>query len=287
MPVTHIVLFLATLLTTTFFGALHQQVNLLDEPWRFYQGLPFSLTLLAILGTHEFGHYWMSCRHGVSVTLPYFIPSPSFIGTFGAFIRIKSLVPHRRALFDIGVAGPIAGFVVAVPAILVGLALSDVRPASALTGIGLGSSILFNGMVRLVLGVTPETVDVVLHPVAFAGWIGLFVTALNLIPGGQLDGGHIVYSLLGRWHRLITLLCVLTLLLLGWFWPGWWVWAVLVLVFSGPQQAWRQGLRYAFLHPPLVDETTTLSSTQKLVAVAALLLFVLTFPPIPFTLPFD
>jgi membrane-associated protease RseP (regulator of RpoE activity) len=123
--------------------------------------------------------------------------------------------------------------------------------------------------------------------VAFAGWIGLFVTALNLIPGGQLDGGHIVYSLLGRWHRLITLLCVLTLLLLGWFWPGWWVWAVLVLVFSGPLQAWRQGLRYAFLHPPLVDETTTLSSTQKLVAVAALLLFVLTFPPIPFTLPFD
>jgi membrane-associated protease RseP (regulator of RpoE activity) len=287
VPVTHIVLFLATLLTTTFFGALHHQVNLLEEPWRFYQGLPFSLTLLTILGTHEFGHYWMSCRHGVAVTLPYFIPSPSFIGTFGAFIRIKSLVPDRRALFDIGVAGPIAGFVVAVPAIVVGLVLSDVKPASELTGIGLGSSILFNGMVRLVLGVTPDAADVVLHPVAFAGWIGLFVTALNLIPGGQLDGGHIVYSLLGRWHRLVTLLCVLALLLLGWFWPGWWVWAFLVLVFSGPQMAWRQGLRFALLHPPLLDETKTLSLTQKLVAVAALLLFLLTFPPIPFILPFD
>jgi membrane-associated protease RseP (regulator of RpoE activity) len=249
--------------------------------------LPFSLTLLAILGTHEFGHYWMSRHHGVAVTLPYFIPAPSFIGTFGAFIRIKSLIPNRRALFDIGVAGPIAGFVVAVPAIIIGLALSEVRPSAELTGIGLGSSIFFNGMVQLVLGVAPDAVDVLLHPVAFAGWIGLFVTALNLIPAGQLDGGHIVYALFGRWHRLVTLLCVLTLLPLGWFWPGWWVWAFVVFWFSGPQAAWRQGLRFAFLHPPLMDETMTLSSTQKLVAAVALVIFLVAFSPIPFTFPFD
>jgi membrane-associated protease RseP (regulator of RpoE activity) len=243
--------------------------------------------LLAILGTHEFGHYLMARHHGVAVTLPYFIPAPSFIGTFGAFIRIKSVVSDRRALFDIGVAGPIAGFVVAVPAIVVGLALSETRLATDVTGLGLGSSLLFNGMVQVVLGVTPDAFDVILHPIAFAGWIGLFVTALNLIPAGQLDGGHMVYALCGRWHRPVTLLCLLGLLPLGWFWPGWWVWAFVVFCFSGAHVAWRQGLRYAFLHPPLRNESQPLTPTQKVVAAAALVIFLLTFPPVPFTLPFN
>jgi membrane-associated protease RseP (regulator of RpoE activity) len=284
-PTLHIVLFLATLISTTFFGALHHQVDLLAQPWNVYQGFPFSLTLLAILGTHEFGHYFMSWRHGVVATLPYFIPAPTFIGTFGAFIRLKSVVPDRRALFNIGVAGPIAGFVVAVPAIVVGLMLSEVRPATGLTGIGLGSSLLFDGMVQVVLGVTPDAYDVVLHPVAFAGWIGLFVTALNLIPAGQLDGGHLVYSLFSRWHRLVTLLCFFALLPLGWFWPGWWVWAFLVFLFSGPRFARRSGLRFAFVHPPLLDEVLPLSRGQKVIGGVALLIFCLTFPPIPFTIP--
>ncbi len=287
LPVTHLILFTMTLMTTTFYGALHHNVNLLEDPWQFYRGLPFSLTLLAILGTHEFGHYLMSRYHGVAVTLPYFIPAPSFIGTFGAFIRIKSIVPDRRALFDIGVAGPIAGFVVAVPAIVVGLSLSEVRPAADLTGLGLGSSLLFNSLVQAVLGVTPAAYDVILHPIAFAGWIGLFVTALNLIPAGQLDGGHIVYSLCGRWHRWVTLLCLFALVPLGWFWPGWWVWAFVVFWVSGAHVAWRQGLRYAFLHPPLLNETAPLSVAQKTVAALALVIFLLTFPPVPFTFPFD
>jgi membrane-associated protease RseP (regulator of RpoE activity) len=287
LPVTHIVLFCVTLLTTTFYGALHYNVNLLEEPAKFYLGLPFSLTLLLILGTHEFGHYAMSRRHGVAVTLPYFIPAPSFIGTFGAFIRIKSIVPDRRALFNIGVAGPIAGFVVAVPAIVVGLWLSEVRPATALSGFGLGSSLLFTGMVHAVLGVSPEAYDVVLHPVAFAGWIGLFVTALNLIPAGQLDGGHIVYSLFGRWHRAVTVLCLLSLLPLGWYWPGWWVWAFVVFWLSGAYVAWRQGWRYAFLHPPLLNETLPPSPAQKVVAAIALVIFLLSFPPVPFIIAFD
>jgi membrane-associated protease RseP (regulator of RpoE activity) len=287
IPVTHILLFFATLVTTTFYGALHHNVNLFEMPWRFYQGLPFSLTLLAVLGTHEFGHYWMARYHGVSVTLPYFIPAPSLIGTFGAFIRIKDSVPTRGALFDIGVAGPIAGFVVAVPAIVIGLALSEVRPASELSGIGLGSSLLFNGLVQALLGVTPNAYDVVLHPIAFAGWIGFLVTAFNLIPAGQLDGGHIVYSLFGRWHRLVTLLCVFALLPMGWYWPGWWAWAVVIFWFSGPHVARRQGWRFAFVHPPLLDEAAPLSSTQKWVAAAALMIFVMTFSPVPFTLSFD
>ena len=287
LPMTHILFFLATLATTTFYGALHHNVNLFEEPWKFYQGFPFSLTLLAILGTHEFGHYWMARYHGVPVTLPYFIPAPSLIGTFGAFIRIKDTVPNRAALFDIGVAGPIAGFVVAVPAIILGITLSEVRPATEVSGIGLGSSLLFNGLVQVLLGVTPQAYDVILHPVAFAGWIGFLVTAFNLIPAGQLDGGHIVYSLCGRWHRRVTLLCVLALLPMGWYWPGWWAWAFVIFWFSGPHVVRRQGWRFAFLHPPLRNEAAPLSRTQKWVAAVALLIFVLTFPPVPFTIPFD
>jgi membrane-associated protease RseP (regulator of RpoE activity) len=287
LPVTHILFFLATLATTTFYGALHHNVDLLEEPWKFYQGFPFSLTLLAILGTHEFGHYWMARHHGVPVTLPYFIPAPSLIGTFGAFIRIKGAVPNRGALFDIGVAGPLAGFIVAVPAIILGLTLSDVKPAAEFSGIGLGSSLLFNGLVHLLLGITPQTYDVILHPIAFAGWIGFLVTAFNLIPASQLDGGHIIYSLFGRWHRPLTLLCVLALLPMGWYWPGWWLWAFIIFWFSGPHVAWRQGWHMAFAHPPLLDEATPLSRTQKWVAAAALAIFVLTFPPVPFTILFD
>src|SRR5919204_225569 len=139
IPVVHLLLFLVTLATTTFYGALHHNVNLLEAPWKFYQGFPFSLTLLAILGTHEFGHYFMSRRHGVAVTLPYFLPAPSFIGTFGAFIRIKSIVPDRRALFDIGVAGPIAGFVVAVPPVILPLGRSEADPDEGDSRPGVGA----------------------------------------------------------------------------------------------------------------------------------------------------
>jgi membrane-associated protease RseP (regulator of RpoE activity) len=287
LPITHIAFFLATLVTTTFYGALHHNIDLLQEPWKFYLGFPFSLTLLAILGTHEFGHYCMARHHGVPVTLPYFIPAPSLIGTFGAFIRIKGSVPNRGALFNIGVAGPLAGFVVALPAIGLGLALSEVKLATEINGIGLGSSLLFNGLVRLLLGVTPQAYDVVLHPMAFAGWIGFLVTALNLIPASQLDGGHIVYALFGRWHRPVTLLCILVLVPMGWYWPGWWLWAFIIFWFSGPHIAWRQGWRVAFTHPPLLDEMTPLSRRQKCVAAAALVIFILTFPPVPFTILFD
>ena len=198
LPVTHILFFLATLVTTTVCGVFLLNVNLFQEPWKFYQGFPFSLTLLTILGTHEFGHYWMARYHGVPVTLPYFIPAPPLlIGTFGAFIRIKGIVPNRGALFDIGVAGPIAGFAVAVPAIILGITLSEVRPAAELSGIGLGSSLLFNGLIQVFLGVTPQAYDVLLHPIAFAGWIGFLVTAFNLHSRQPVGWG--TYRLLIVW----------------------------------------------------------------------------------------
>jgi membrane-associated protease RseP (regulator of RpoE activity) len=137
------------------------------------------------------------------------------------------------------------------------------------------------------LGITPQAYDVILHPIAFAGWIGFLVTAFNLIPASQLDGGHIIYSLFGRWHRPVTLLCMLALLPMGWYWPGWWLWAFIIFWFSGPHVARRQGWHMAFAHPPLLDEATPLSRTQKWVAAAALAIFVLTFPPVPFTILFD
>ena len=216
IPATNIVLFLLTLLTTTMAGAdaagapvtyaLPLHANLLNLT----NGLSFSIPLMLILLAHEMGHYSFARRYGVDTTLPYFIPAPFpslfFIGTFGAFIRMRSPRARRRAMFDIGAAGPWAGFIVAMIAIVIGLHLSTVSPLdNSAGGLQLGNSLIFWTISRAVLGVNPNSVNVDLHPIAFAGWLGLFVTALNLLPIGQLDGGHVIYSLLGgRWHRAIS-----------------------------------------------------------------------------------
>ena len=157
----------------------------------------FSISLLLILGAHEFGHYWASKKNGVQSTLPYFIPAPPIFiaGTFGAFIQIKQKIPNRMVLMEIGAAGPIAGFVVALPMLILGLYLSPVTPSIGMGSINFGSSLILNLCSQLVLGVDPSSPDINihLHPIAFAGWIGMLVTALNLMPVGQLDGGHIIY----------------------------------------------------------------------------------------------
>jgi membrane-associated protease RseP (regulator of RpoE activity) len=165
--------------------------------------------------------------------------------------------------------------------------LSEIRPAVGPGDVELGSSLLFDGLVQFLLGVTPQSYDVFLHPIAFAGWIGFLVTALNLIPAGQLDGGHMVYALCGRWHRLVTILCVLAMLPLGWYCQVWWVWAWVIIMFSGAHAIWRYGWRLAFVHPPLRDEAKPLSRHQQYVAFLALLIFILTFPPIPFVFTLD
>jgi len=269
----HLILFGATLVTTTLAGALNAGVDPFENPWQILSGLPFSLTLLAILLSHELGHYTLARWHGVPTSLPYFIPGPPFlVGTFGAFIRMRGTPRTRAALFDVGAAGPWAGIIVALPVLTIGLALSEVRPLSEGTEVGvvLGSSLLFDGLSRLVLGVDPNNATVLLHPVALAGWLGLFVTFLNLLPVGQLDGGHVIYALFGRRHRAISRVGLVVILVLGFYgWEGWFVWAALL----------------AFVvrvdHPATMDADTPLDPLRRRAAWLTIALFVLTFMPEP------
>lgn len=198
-PFLHLVLFILTLLSTLTVGAVQSGVDVLKEPGQIYKGIPFAVTLMVILLSHELSHYFTSKRHGVKATLPYFIPAPTIIGTFGAFIKMKSPIVTRQSLIDIGASGPIAGFIISVIATIVGLNMSEVVTTTQTAGaLNLGDSILFSFLSRAILGVTSHGHDVLLNPVAFAGWIGLFVTSINLIPVGQLDGGHITYHAPGR-----------------------------------------------------------------------------------------
>jgi len=266
----HIILFLATLLTTLFWGAIHQGVNPLED-LNMLKGIPFSFTLLSILGGHELAHYLASRRHGVSATLPYFIPAPNIVGTFGAVIKMKAPIRDRRALLDIGAAGPLSGFIIATIAVIIGLRYSRIEISSAVRPGGLGSSILFDLLVRFTLNIDPKDYDVFLHPVAFAGWIGLFVTSLNLLPVGQLDGGHIVYAISDKWHGIISKLIIPVLFLLGFFgWIGWYIWAVL-LIFLGTK------------HPPLTYPFVPLDRRRHRIGLLCLAIFILTFSPVPFS----
>lgn len=292
IPRTNLVLLLLTLLTTTMAGAdMSGAPVFLSHPstlLNLLAGLSFSVPLMLILFSHEMGHYLTSRRYGVDASLPYFIPAPVpsvfFIGTFGAFIRMRTPPRTRRAMFDIGAAGPWAGFVVAIAAIVIGLLKSQVTPLdTSQGGLQLGNSIIFWCVSRIVLGIDPNTVNVNLDPIAFAGWIGLFVTTLNLLPVGQLDGGHVVYALFGpRWHRTISRLFTLACLLMVvvpvasnyvfhteiQFWGGWLLWFTIVLFL---------GLG----HPSTIDAASPLSGNRRWAAWATIALFVGTFSPVP------
>jgi len=268
----HVILFCATLFTTTLAGSFQAGVNPLDDWSLLARGLPFSTTLMGILLVHEMGHFLMSRVHGVAATPPYFIPGPPFlVGTFGAFIRMHTPT-NRKALFDVGAAGPWAGFLVAIPAVFYGLSISEVRALdTSAGGLVLGESLVFQLMTWLALGVSPSAVTIVLNPIALAGWFGLFVTFLNLLPVGQLDGGHVVYALLGRRHRWIArgaLATIIGLAFLGW--QGWVMWAVLVTVL---------GLD----HPPTIDDTP-LDPARRVAAWMTIGLFAITFMPVPLAL---
>jgi len=247
------------------------------DPAALLEGIPFSAALLLILLAHEFSHYITSHRHGVRASLPMFIPAPTLAGTFGAVIRIESPIPDRRSLLEIGIAGPLAGFLVALPLAVTGLKLSYVaiHSAAAATGsaggigIGLGNSLLFSLLERLVLGPLPLNASLVLHPVAFAAWIGFFVTAINLLPVGQLDGGHVLYALAGRRQEGISRAVVLVLAPLGFLWWGWFLWGGMLLL---------MGLR----HPPVLEEESPLGKREKILGVIAAVLLVLTLAPAPF-----
>lgn len=239
-------------------------------------GLQISLTLLFILAAHEMGHYLVCRRYGIAATVPYFLPFPLGFGTLGAFIRIKSPIRWKRELFDVGVAGPLAGFLVLLPFLFYGVAHSRVgsfvavadpsraRAALLVPGRCLAIEIasrLFHGPLR-----AGETLD--LHPIAFAAWFGLLATALNLLPLSQLDGGHILYAALGRWQRRLARPLWIALAAAGLLWPGWWVWCGIVLVFR-------------LQHPPVADEDRPLNPGRRWVAALALLLLVLCFTPVP------
>jgi membrane-associated protease RseP (regulator of RpoE activity) len=273
-------LFLATVFTTLWAGAYQTNTSPLLGAWQFLvndpasllKGLPFAGTLLGILVTHELGHYVLSRIHRVPASLPLFIPGPPhFIGTFGAIIRMRGPILSRKALFDIGVAGPIAGFVVAVAALVIGLRLSQVVHLDNTYGLHLGEPLLLQFISWLVIGPLQDGYDVVLHPVGFAAWFGLFVTSLNLIPIGQLDGGHVAYALWGPRQRTIALAILPILIVLGFVgWPGWFLWAGMA------------GLM-GFAHPPVMDPEAALGKTRIWIGWGALAIFVLTFAPIPFS----
>jgi membrane-associated protease RseP (regulator of RpoE activity) len=285
IPPLNIALLLLTFLTTTTAGAyMNGEEVPLWHPFlaiaALSSGLSFSIPLMMILFAHEMGHYLTSRYHNVDASFPYFIPAPPslfIIGTFGAFIRMREPARTRRVMFDIGAAGPWAGVLLAIPAVIIGLYLSDVTPLDKSSGgLELGNSLLFLGLSHLVLGVDPSTVNVNLNPIAFAGWLGLFVTTLNLLPVGQLDGGHVVYALFPRRHRTISVLfvisCVLMVLVplaLGLsFWGGWLLWAVLSVAL---------GLG----HPSTVDRDTPLNPRRAFAAWATVALFIVTFSPVP------
>ena len=280
----HILLFALTVLTTTLVGADHfasfymdfgnQRLDL-SGVRLFLNGLWYSASILAILGAHEFGHYYACRYYRVDASLPYFLPAPlPLTGTLGAFIRIRQMIPTKRELFDIGIAGPIAGFVVAVPVLLVGMSLSRLTPLPPDTSgfVELGEPLLFKGVAWLFWGTPPEGYSINMHPMAFAAWFGLLATALNLFPIGQLNGGHISYAVLGRKSTLVTLATVVALIGLTFVSTSWLVWTVLtvvMLVAFGPR------------HPKTFDEHVPLDRGRKLLALFAVLMFVLCFTPAP------
>jgi membrane-associated protease RseP (regulator of RpoE activity) len=306
-PVINLVLFIATLFSVMFVGAFLS--GLPEElPESFIEivllfvrtGLPFAAAMLGILGAHEFGHYLAGRSHKVNVSLPYFIPMPlTYFGTMGAFINMKELPKNRRQLLDIGIAGPLSGLIVAIPVLLLGLSLSTLEalPETMPQGMILeGNSLLYlfskfaifgqflpapetyGGMnpvlywLRFVLTGAPYPaggLDVLMHPVAFAGWAGILITGLNLIPAGQLDGGHMLYVLFGREtaQRVFPFILV-GLVGLGFVWNGWWLWAMIIFF-----------LGRAYAEP--LDQITPLDGRRRALAVVALVMFVLTFTPVP------
>jgi membrane-associated protease RseP (regulator of RpoE activity) len=243
--------------------------DLLAEPDTYVQAVIFTLTLLLILLVHEMGHFLVARRYRVDVSLPYFLPAPNMLGTFGAVIRMRSPIADRRALLMIGAAGPIAGFLVAVPAVIWGVATSEVCAVADGRGLILGESLLFSWIRQGWHGPLGPGDCLQLSGMADAAWAGLLLTGLNLLPLGQLDGGHIAYALLGRRIRWLTLPLVALLLAMAViFWPGWAVICVLVLLFG-------------FRHPPVSDMTLPLGRTHLAVALLALFILVLCLTPVP------
>ncbi len=312
-PWINLILFILTGISVVFAGSFFEYRGPLTSDFNealpfllpaFYRGLAFAASLLAILLAHEFGHYLAARYHRSAVTLPYFIPFPfSPFGTMGAFIQLKEPPKNKRILLDIGIAGPLAGLVIAIPLLFLGLYLSqtDKLPLFLTQGQAIsleGNSLLYLFMKFIIFGewlpapvnlaginpliywlryfftgqpVPYGAVDVLLHPVAWAGWAGLLITALNLIPAGQLDGGHILYALFGKKSRIVLPFILVALIILGTVWSGWWLWAFIIFLMGRT-------------HAEPLDQITHLDSRRKALAVFGLVVFVLVFTPIPLSI---
>lgn len=274
----HLVLFVLTVASTTAVGTLHYsaflEASAVPTSWEvLWNGLLYSAAVLGILGTHEMGHY-LACRYyRVDASLPYFLPAPFLAGTLGAFIRIRQPIHDKRQLFDIGIAGPIAGFLVAVPLLWVGVAMSRLVRLPDQGEIGyFGEPLLLQGIIWMVWGTRPAGFDILLHPIGFAGWFGLLATLLNLFPFGQLDGGHVSYAVLGRKSTYVsyaTLVCLVGLTAISYSWIAWTVMMLAMMYFFGPH------------HPRTHDEDTPLDGGRLLLAGFAVVMFVLCFMPEP------
>jgi membrane-associated protease RseP (regulator of RpoE activity) len=272
------ILFIATIFTTTLAGAL-QWVEIDSVDWMnmvsfqyLWQGfIFFSVPLLLILGVHEMGHYYASKKHHVDASLPYFIPLPPpfLLGTFGALISTREPIPNRKALLDIGVAGPLCGFLVAIPVSLIGFFLMQQNPLPLPSNGGniiLLPPLLLQWMQSLFF----ISDNYIIHPTLFAGWVGIFLTAVNLLPAGQLDGGHIARAILKEKHKYVSWVVIFVLAGLSFFYTGWLMFAIIILLFIGTQ------------HQPPLNEITRLDTRRKLLGLAILIIFILSFAPIPF-----
>jgi len=236
------------------------------------QGWAYSMTILAILGCHELGHYFACRYYDVDASLPYFLPMPTITGTLGAFIRIREPIRTKRMLFDIGIAGPIAGFLVAVPALFLGVAWSSVAPIERGGGLWLGEPILVKLASRLLWGSMPDGYTLLLHQVGFAAWFGLLATALNLFPIGQLDGGHISYAVLGRRSTYVTVGTIGVAIVLSFRSASWIAWTVLTVLML---------FTFGYRHPRTVDEDVPLDRARLILAIFAVVMFALCFTPAP------
>jgi len=263
----HVILILATAVTVTWAGYIWWASR------DFKNSILFALAAMLILGSHEFGHALVARRNRIDATLPFFIPVPPIFpfGTLGAVIFINSPTPDRKALFDVGIAGPLTGFFVSLPVLIIGIALSKYVPfdiSMHAQPFWLGTQPLFELFARLILGEGGEmAIDA--HPLAIAGWFGLFVTTLNLFPIGQLDGGHVIRSLAPKNHKLIYFLSVFVLIFLSRFWEGWLFWAILTIFLTKLE------------HPGPLNEVTELDARRKIAVLFILLIFVLSFTPVP------
>lgn len=239
-------------------------------------GVWYSISIISILFAHEMGHYFMCRKYNIRATLPFFLPFPfpafNPFGTLGAVIKIEERIPSRKALFDIGVAGPLAGLVFTIPALIIGLKFSIIVKVSDLSPntLYLGESFLFSQLSRLIIGELPKGYDVILHPTAFAGWAGLFVTALNLLPIGQLDGGHVLYAIFGQNSKNIykVVLGIFIIICAVWY-PGWLLLIILLIWFG-------------YRHPPPVDDYTPLDDKRRIIGYIIFVIFIISFTPVPF-----